>query len=68
MYEGWFMVELYHSMKRFGKRRIGKIVNSIVSFIIFIFGLLFLAFNAIIFAIPVFLLAIFIFVKTVILV
>ena len=55
-------------MKRLGKRRIGKIVNSIVSSIIFFFGFLLLAFNAIIFAIPVFPLATFIFVKTVILV
>ncbi|MCD6572767.1 MAG: hypothetical protein J7K95_01565 [Thermoplasmata archaeon] len=37
-YTGWFLVELYYMMKRFGKKRIGKIVNSTIAVLLFIFA------------------------------
>jgi len=45
---GWFLVELYYMMKGFGKRKIGKIVNTFLSFIIFFFSLFLLGQNAVI--------------------
>ena len=51
-YAGWFLVELYYMMKRFGKRRIGKVINSLIAFAIFLFGLLLLGQNMIIFSFP----------------
>jgi len=65
-YAGWFLVELYYMMKRFGKRRIGKVINSLIAFAIFLFGLLLLGQNMIIFSFPFLLVAIFILIKMVI--
>lgn len=67
-YVGWFLVELYYMMKRFGKRKVGKVVNALLAFVIFLFGLILLGMNIVILAIPVFLFALFILIKTAILV
>ena len=67
-YVGWFLVELYYMMKRFGKRKVGKVVNALLAFVIFLFGLILLGMNIVILAIPIFLFALFILIKTAILV
>jgi len=65
-YGGWFFVELYYMMKRFGKRKIGKIINTLVASAIFLLALFLLGQNMIIFSFPLFLFALFILIKTVI--
>ncbi len=65
-YAGWFLVELYYMMKRFGKRKIGKIVNTFLAFIIFFFSLFLLGQNAVIVSILFIFLSLFILIKTVI--
>jgi len=66
-YTGWFLVELYYMMKRFGKRRIGKAINSMIPILLFIFALLLLGQNIPILFLFFSILAIFIFMKTVVL-
>ncbi|RLF51771.1 MAG: hypothetical protein DRN11_02215 [Thermoplasmata archaeon] len=65
-YAGWFFVELYYMMKRFGKRKIGKIINTLVASAIFLLALFLLGQNMIIFSFPLFLFGLFILIKTVI--
>ena len=64
-YTGWFLVELYYMMKRFGKKRVGKIVNSTIAVLLFIFALFLLGQNILILSLFFFILAVFIFMKTV---
>jgi len=69
-FAGWAIVELYYAMKRFGRTWIGKIVNTVISFLIFLSATsIALSGNAAfaLFSIPFFMLSLFLFVKTVIL-
>lgn len=68
LYDWISLIEFYKMMKRFGKRRIGKVINTLIAFVIFLFALLLLGQNMIIFSFPFFLVAIFILIKMVILV
>ncbi len=65
-YDWLFLVEFYKMMKRFGKRRVGKLINTLIALAVFLWSLFLLGQNMIIFFIPFFLLSIFILVKTVI--
>ncbi len=69
-FAGWAIVELYYAMKRFGRTWIGKIVNSIISFLIFLLATsIALSGDAAfaLFSIPFFILSLFLFAKTVLL-
>ncbi|RLF47505.1 MAG: hypothetical protein DRN29_02265 [Thermoplasmata archaeon] len=68
---GWAIVELYYAIKRFGRTWIGKIVNTVISFLIFLLAIsIALSGNAAfaLFSIPFFIMSFFLFIKTVILI